>query len=109
MAASTGILVPTITAKSVETTTTTAPKQTRKRSRKTKSKARVDDDESDHEVTTGKRGKNKASNAERQKKVSFSGIEEQGEKHRATIEQGDWGARIPQEILFKVCMILKNL
>nr|XP_014088582.1 uncharacterized protein LOC106616449 [Bactrocera oleae]XP_014088585.1 uncharacterized protein LOC106616449 [Bactrocera oleae]XP_014088586.1 uncharacterized protein LOC106616449 [Bactrocera oleae]XP_036218747.1 uncharacterized protein LOC106616449 [Bactrocera oleae]XP_036218748.1 uncharacterized protein LOC106616449 [Bactrocera oleae]XP_036218749.1 uncharacterized protein LOC106616449 [Bactrocera oleae]XP_036218750.1 uncharacterized protein LOC106616449 [Bactrocera oleae]XP_036218751.1 unc len=106
LAASTGILVPTITAKSVETTTTTAPKQTRKRSRKTKSKARVDDDESDHEVTTGKRGKNKASNAERQKKVSFSGIEEQGEKHRATIEQGDWGARIPQEILFKIFEIL---
>uniref|UniRef100_A0A034VHH8 F-box/LRR-repeat protein 6 n=1 Tax=Bactrocera dorsalis TaxID=27457 RepID=A0A034VHH8_BACDO len=106
LAASTGILVPTVTAKSVETTTTTAPKQTRKRSRKTKSKARVDDDDSEPEVTTVKRGKNKASNAERQKKVSFSGIEEQGEKHRATIEQGDWGARIPQEILFKIFEIL---
>uniref|UniRef100_A0A0K8VZC8 F-box/LRR-repeat protein 6 n=1 Tax=Bactrocera latifrons TaxID=174628 RepID=A0A0K8VZC8_BACLA len=106
LAASTGILVPTVTAKLVETTTTTAPKQTRKRSRKTKSKARVDDDESEPEVTTVKRGKNKASNAERQKKVSFSGIEEQGEKHRATIEQGDWGARIPQEILFKIFEIL---
>ncbi|XP_039956067.1 uncharacterized protein LOC120771877 isoform X2 [Bactrocera tryoni] len=106
LAASTGILVPTVTAKSVETAATTAPKQTRKRSRKTKSKARVDDDESEPEVTPVKRGKNKARNAERQKKVSFSGIEEQGEKHRATIEQGDWGARIPQEILFKIFEIL---
>lgn len=108
MAASTGILAPTVAAKLVETTTT-APKQTRKRSRKAKSKARVDDDESEQEVTTAKRAKNRASNAERQKKVSFSGLEEQGEKHRATIEQGDWGARIPQEILFKVCMKMKIL
>ncbi|XP_011178799.2 F-box/LRR-repeat protein 6 isoform X2 [Zeugodacus cucurbitae] len=107
LSGTTGILAPTVTAKVVETTTTAiAPKQTRKRSRKAKSKVRLDDDESEPEVTTGKRGKNRASNAERQKKVSFSGIEEQGEKHRASIEQGDWGARIPQEILFKIFEIL---
>ncbi|XP_054737432.1 uncharacterized protein LOC129243958 isoform X1 [Anastrepha obliqua] len=107
LAASTGALTPPVTGKSTSTPATiNAPKQTRKRSRKSKSKAKVDSDESEFELTSVKRGKNRAGNSERQKKVSFTGIEEQGEKHRATIEQGDWGARIPPELLFKIFEIL---
>ncbi|CAD7013392.1 unnamed protein product [Ceratitis capitata] len=102
LAATTGALTPPLTVKSIESTATTPSKQTRKRSRKAKSKARVDSDESEQEVMPTKRGKNRGGNGERQKKVSFSGIEEQGEKHRASIEQGDWGARIPQELLYKI-------
>lgn len=100
--ASAGTATPPGTGKSTSASATNTPKQTRKRSRKSKSKAKVDSDESEYEVTSGKRGKNRGGNGDRQKKVSFTSVEEQGEKHRASIEQGDWGARIPQEILFKV-------
>ncbi|XP_017472889.1 PREDICTED: uncharacterized protein LOC108363881 isoform X2 [Rhagoletis zephyria] len=106
LVASAGAPTPPITGKSTSTSATNAPKQTRKRSRKSKSKAKVDSDESEYEVTPGKRGKNRGGNGERQKKVSFTSVEEQGEKHRASIEQGDWGARIPQEILYKIFAIL---
>ncbi|XP_067632132.1 F-box/LRR-repeat protein 6 [Eurosta solidaginis] len=85
---------------------TASGKQTsRKRSRKAKSKARLDSDESDIELTSGgKRGKKDKSVG--QKKVSATSVEEQGEKYRASVEQGDWGARIPQEILYKIFEIL---